>query len=295
MNLLQAAWRWLVAAYRRVFARQARAPESPQLAPLSPLEAENYFMQLLDGVADGWDRVKVDRFFAALQGRSSQDDWLRWLYEFGERLLESDEPHSELGRRLRQLAQVEGGHLGKLAQVIGDRVLERSETVRKTQAVAATVQAHTREAENSPLEPRISPPREEDFYRNGTTDKKARVEPILSLPEDAPDSETIDPEALWQQGVKALDTGDEKEAARCWQASLFANPQNGEGWSKLGELYQRLGRYEEAIAANDNAIALLGGRPSFPASESQPKEPESAIDAVFPLERVEEENSATRE
>ncbi len=42
------------------------------------------------------------------------------------------------------------------------------------------------------------------------------------------------------------------------EAHLERNPEDGRGWEVLGPVYMRMGRYEEAVKARQNAIRLLG-------------------------------------
>ena len=46
------------------------------------------------------------------------------------------------------------------------------------------------------------------------------------------------------------------------ETHLAANPEDGRGWEVLGPVYLRLGRFEDAVKARQNALRLLGATPA---------------------------------
>jgi tetratricopeptide (TPR) repeat protein len=67
-----------------------------------------------------------------------------------------------------------------------------------------------------------------------------------------------DNERDWVElGKSALNQGDWFQAVTCFQHALNLNPQNPDGWSHLGSGLQQVGRYGEAIIANQNAQKLF--------------------------------------
>ena len=46
------------------------------------------------------------------------------------------------------------------------------------------------------------------------------------------------------------------------ESRIAQAPQNGQGWELLAGVYARIGRYEDSIAAHENALRLLGSSPA---------------------------------
>lgn len=118
LKLLQAIWRWL-----RGLVTGNQTPSRPQqtthsgsaATALAPLDAAGYeflWAQLLEGAANGWDRYRMQKFFAQVEDRSTIPAWLDWLGQFGKTVLASPQPNLELARRLVLVAT----HLQHLSQ-----------------------------------------------------------------------------------------------------------------------------------------------------------------------------------
>lgn len=58
-------------------------------SPLSDSEYEQNFMQLLEGVHQGWEVSQVERFLTQLLGLAPVDAWVAWLRRFGDRVQKS--------------------------------------------------------------------------------------------------------------------------------------------------------------------------------------------------------------
>lgn len=97
-------------------------------------------MQLLEGVAHGWQQPRVVKFFEALKERTSEAQWLDWLRRFGERLLATTAPNNELAARMVQLGEIGCGKIGELASGIGMQLLTRQEQTYPAQEFVATPQ-----------------------------------------------------------------------------------------------------------------------------------------------------------
>lgn len=65
---------------------------------------EFLWTQLLEGVANGWDRYRIEKFFAQVEDRCTVPGWLDWLGQFGKTVLASPKPNLELARRLLLVA-----------------------------------------------------------------------------------------------------------------------------------------------------------------------------------------------
>ncbi|MFM2304627.1 MAG: hypothetical protein RLZZ135_2039 [Cyanobacteriota bacterium] len=105
--------------------RLANERIAAQLPLLDDTDREYLFMQLLEGVAHGWQQPRVVNFFNKLRQRVRKSDWLDWLDRFGNNLLEMPVPNYELAGRMVQLSQLDCGEIGDLAGEYGERLLER--------------------------------------------------------------------------------------------------------------------------------------------------------------------------
>jgi hypothetical protein len=105
--------------------RVANERIAAQLPLLDDTDREYLFMQLLEGVAHGWQQPRVVSFFNKLRQRVRKSDWLEWLDRFGNNLLEMPVPNYELAGRMVQLSQLDCGEIGDLAGEYGERLLDR--------------------------------------------------------------------------------------------------------------------------------------------------------------------------
>ncbi|MBD2185741.1 hypothetical protein, partial [Aerosakkonema funiforme] len=131
--MLWGLWHWLKSFFQRLFGtsphpfsqRGGSRTASPQLmggagganSTLTDADYEVLFVQLLEGVSEGWSRGQVSGFL--IGKRIAEAELVRWLPRFGERLLEAPEQHQELARRMVWLGQLRGGELGDVSQRIG--------------------------------------------------------------------------------------------------------------------------------------------------------------------------------
>lgn len=65
---------------------------------------EFLWAQLLEGAANGWDRYRMEKFFARVEDRCTVQGWLDWLGQFGKTVLAAPKPDLELARRLLLVA-----------------------------------------------------------------------------------------------------------------------------------------------------------------------------------------------
>lgn len=93
------------------------------LPPLDDVDREYLFMQLLEGVAHGWQQPRAIGFFNKIRHRVRKSDWLEWLDRFGSNLLDSPAPNYELAGRMVQLGQLDCGDIGDKAAEYGSRLL----------------------------------------------------------------------------------------------------------------------------------------------------------------------------
>ncbi len=125
--MFEKIWRSLVKWFRKSFGldignkRNLAAIEA--LPPLDDVDREYLFMQLLEGVAHGWQQPRAIGFFNKIRHRVRKSDWLEWLDRFGSNLLDSPAPNYELAGRMVQLGQLDCGDIGDKAAEYGSRLL----------------------------------------------------------------------------------------------------------------------------------------------------------------------------
>jgi hypothetical protein len=111
----------------RATGRGKKAPKAlaaaVDLPPLTAADHEYLFLQLLEGVAHGWQQPRVMKFFTTLRHRVPKSQWLAWLEKFGEQLVESPNPSEDMARRLIQLSELDCGEVTSLAGDYGHRAL----------------------------------------------------------------------------------------------------------------------------------------------------------------------------
>lgn len=130
-------WQKIVHFFQRLFGRSGRKSSKSslttikqQIQPPKPLENSDYeflFMQLLEGIAHGWQQPKVEKFFAELNDRTTEAQWGQWIHSFGERLLASPAPNQELALRMLALGEMGCGEISDIAGEIGLQLLQRQE------------------------------------------------------------------------------------------------------------------------------------------------------------------------
>lgn len=130
-------WQKIVEFFQRLFGRRGsiRSKSSikaiqKQIQPPKPLENSDYeflFMQLLEGIAHGWQQSKVEKFFAELDDRTTEAQWVQWIRGFGQRLLASPAPNQELALRMLALGDMGYGEISDTASEIGLELLQKQE------------------------------------------------------------------------------------------------------------------------------------------------------------------------
>jgi hypothetical protein len=96
-----------------------------ELPPLDDTDREYLFMQLLEGVAHGWQQPRAVGFFNKVRQRIRKSDWLEWLDKFGNNLIQAPVPNYELAGRMVQLGELDCGEIGDLAGEYGVKLLNR--------------------------------------------------------------------------------------------------------------------------------------------------------------------------
>jgi hypothetical protein len=171
--MLRRLWQWLKRFFSKVFGTSSPTSETevvtaPSAATLSDTDYEFLYMQLLEGVARGWQADRIDRFFIQLGDRGKTQLWLDWLDRFGDRLVTNQTPQPQLTARMMLLAQ----------QI--EQLPKRREIGRKTTAIAQNIQQSTQKQYpiweyDGPDSPNTTPPQTislDELLERLQTDKK---------------------------------------------------------------------------------------------------------------------------
>ncbi|MCY7383009.1 MAG: hypothetical protein LH628_10610 [Microcoleus sp. CAN_BIN18] len=119
--MIQKIWQTILNLWRKIFP-QRKPPAPPPPTPIRSFgEYEQKFMELLEGVEQGWSRGTIQGFLVASKIKDAE--WENWLQEFGERLLVSPETNLELGRRMVRLGAANCGIISEVAGNIGRQLL----------------------------------------------------------------------------------------------------------------------------------------------------------------------------
>lgn len=251
--MLKQIWRQLVRLFQRLF--NIGTPPQPSTEPdeevnltspltkvktrcLSDAEYEQLFMQLLDGVHQGWSRGKIQGFLIAKN--LTQADLVVWLQRFGERLRESSQPNEELAQRMVLLSQVGCGELSEVAGEIGRDLLSQ---VAKTAA--------TKPLENDDIDEA-----EEWFNQGNELLKKGDFIGAVTSYDQALQLEPDFHEAWYNRGVALVNLGQFEQAITSWDKALQFKPDDNEAWYNRGLVLSNLGQFEQAIASFDKALVI---------------------------------------
>lgn len=96
---------------------------SADLPPLTDPDYEYLFMQLLEGVAHGWQQPRAIEFFRKIRQRAPKSQWIDWINAFGNRSVQSANPNEELARRMIQLGDLDCSEVTSLAGEYGHQIL----------------------------------------------------------------------------------------------------------------------------------------------------------------------------
>ncbi|TAG87624.1 MAG: hypothetical protein EAZ09_24370 [Oscillatoriales cyanobacterium] len=133
--MLNKIWQFLKQLIQRLFKTKPTPPAQQKPVPPTPTdtEYEAKFMELIEGVNQGWSRGDVAGFLIAK--RLKDPELAAWLRRFGVRLLEGEhedvpatdaiESLQELAHRLLLFSTIRDGELGNVAREISRQILAR--------------------------------------------------------------------------------------------------------------------------------------------------------------------------
>ena len=245
--MLERIWKFLVCFFKRWLGLRSKPQVVPQSVaplqkfnPLTPADYESVFMQLLDGVHQGWSRGQIKGFL--IGKRLIEAQFVKWLQGFGRSLLESPEPNVELARRMVQLGEVGCGEMSEVAQELGRQLLARDES-QDGQPINANQsqvgQASTLLDSNSSLS------------TTNTTSSTTQQDLPQSV---ATEVGNLEAEAYFNQANQQYDEGNFLGAIKSYDQALHIKPDDHDAWHNRGMALDELGQFEEAIASYDQAL-----------------------------------------
>ncbi|MEG5039288.1 MULTISPECIES: tetratricopeptide repeat protein [unclassified Microcoleus] len=226
-------WQRILNLWRQIQRRFRKQPAPPPPKPTSIRtfgEYEQKFLQLLEGVAQGWSRGEIKGFLIACNIKDAE--WENWLQEFGERLLVSPETHLELGGRMVRLGEMNCGKISEVAGNMGRQLLAGKS---------------------------LNPTSVDDSLE--TSESTDNLDPANQFDSTA-ESESIEREVsqqvkeLFNQGKECYNAGDLGGAIAAFETALEIDPKFDQAWYGLGFTLKNWGRYSEAIAAFEKALEI---------------------------------------
>jgi CHAT domain-containing protein/Flp pilus assembly protein TadD len=229
-------------------------------------------MQLLEGVAHGWQQERIVKFFHDLETRSTQEQWLTWLQSFGGKLLASPAPNNELASRMVRLGEIGCGQLGEVAYDIGMQLLLRESRQPPTQQNLITLAPEPIiEAAQQPTE--AEPVTLDELFEMLQNDTGLVEQIAAQLQLDTSDPQTLMTELInrsvnmgqaapesaedwFNQAVQQHMQGDLDSAIASYDRCLEINPHVATVWSNRGVALADLGRYQAAIASFERVLQI---------------------------------------
>ncbi len=294
--MLRRIWQWIVSLFQGLVGGRQNSKVPPiHKQPLKPLDQADYeylFMQMLEGVAHGWQQARVLKFFDALKDRITTEQWIVWLRGFGERLLASPVPNNQLAARMVHVGELRCGEIGEVAQEIGMQLLMRnpphqevakeigeqdaSFAVQDLHPVYEYEEVESRDEtvpQDSQGTPEVKQVTLEELLvlleQDGnlvqqlaqqlqieTTDPQLIVQTLINQFNTASQLTTEQVEALLQQSVQQFQAGNYESAIASLDSATEIAPDNDRIWYSRGELMGILGRDQEAIASYDRATQI---------------------------------------
>jgi CHAT domain-containing protein/Tfp pilus assembly protein PilF len=211
-------------------------------------EYEQKFLQLLEGVEQGWSRGEIKGFL--IGSKINDVEWVNWLQEFGERLLVSPETNLELGRRMVRLGEMNCGKISEVAGNIGRQLLA-GESLSRNPADDSSVG-------NENIVTRL-------LAREGLSVSSTENSSAANQLDSTSESESIardisknqEVRELFCEGIEHFYAGNlEGEMAAYKQALEIDHPKIHVAWNGLGNTLRGFGRNIEAIAAYKKALEI---------------------------------------
>ncbi|MEG3968792.1 tetratricopeptide repeat protein [Microcoleus sp. T2B6] len=236
-------------------------PPAPKPTPIRTFgEYEQKFLQLLEGVEQGWSRGDIKGFLIGCKIKDAE--WENWLQEFGDRLLVSPETNLELGGRMVRLGEMNCGRISEVAGKIGRELLAGESLNRKDEEGRSVGNENivTRLLDGKNLSQ--TPADDSSVGNENIVTRLLARQSLSATPTDNPSVITenieVNPEAeeLYNQGRECYSAGDLKGAIAAYKQALEIYPKFHEAWNGLGNALNGFGRYSEAKAAFEKVLEI---------------------------------------
>ncbi|MEG4088035.1 tetratricopeptide repeat protein [Microcoleus sp. Pol12B4] len=245
--MLRQIWQSILNLWRQI-QRHFRKPVPPAPKP-TPIrsfgEYEQKFLQLLEGVEQGWSRGDIKGFLIGCKIKDAE--WENGLQEFGERLLVSQETHLELGGRMVRLGEMNCGRISEVARNIGRQLLAGESLNRKNEEGRSVI------SENI-----VTRLLAEESLSVSSTDNSSDANQPYSISQSELIARGISQEAieLFNQATESRNAGD-LEGALCFsEQAIKIQPNYAAAWYRKGSIMADLARNSEAIAAYEKALEI---------------------------------------
>lgn len=250
--MLGRLWRWL----KQFWQRKKNATPPPQaIAKPTDAELEATFLQVLEGVSQGWSQGRVKGFLIGKKLNST--DFLPWLHSFGERLQESPTQHEELAERLVRLGGLHIGELSEEAGKIGRRLDAEIPKPPKAEVIEAefigngltVVEENLGEEDNSWDAEAWFDKGNEQYIRGNFLGAITSFDQALHYQRDFRD-------AWYHRGSALFDLGKIEEALASYGQALHYKPDFFEALYHRGVVWRNLGKLEAALASFNQALTV---------------------------------------
>ncbi len=245
--MIKQLWQKFIAGIKRWWGRIFGAAQKRAIAPPPksadnqlPLDDAGYefvFMQLLEGVHQGWTEFQVQKYLSQLCHRTTETGWVEWLERFGDRLLANPLPNHELASRLLQLGTVEPGIIGIKSSELSRALLNKTLTPG---------------GESQPMIPEA----ESLFYQGNQYYQERQYSLAISCWDRALALKSDFYQVWTNRGVALNNLGRYEEALASYDRALDVKEDYDVAWSNRGVALRNLDRFSEALQSYDKAIEL---------------------------------------
>jgi len=282
--MFQKIWQWIKQFFQKLFGGSSSdRPETNQTSengqlppPLTDTDYDFLFNELLEGIARGWTQDRILQFFEVLGERGTPEKWQEWLERFGDRLMKSRAPNTQLaarmvafGNKTRSLPSIRP--VGALSKEIGNQLLSRDggggiwEYDGPDAPPPSGQQPQVEQVSLEELVQRLQ--QDPNLLRNvaqqlglDTTDVDTVVQVLQQQLAGGSTGDKLpaddDAEGWAQRGLEFAKINNFEEAVACWDKALATKPDYHPVWYNRGRALISLGRFEEAIASHDRALEL---------------------------------------
>ncbi len=225
-------WQWFKQLLQGLFSAgkaKYKPKTAPEFVPLTDLDYEFLFNQLLVGVGHGWQEGRIVKFFDQLSDRTQEKDWREWLDRFREKVMPNAANNQQLGAIMMRFGeQVQS--VSSLAE-LGDKSYQIGRAILTYQATPEIWEYSGPDATLTETESSLTP---------------------VNLPPELPS----DAAGWFELGLQQADGGMLAEAIASWDEALKIDPNLDSVWHNRGAAFGQLNKFEEAVACFDEALKI---------------------------------------